>query len=132
MTKSEFISRLAARVPRSMAGDCRVVVDTIFEALATTLASGDRIEIWGFGAFGIRYRPPRTARNPKTGTTVAVPAKAVPYFKAGKLLRETVATVANRGEPSPRYRLDDLLAQIPPGTRFEEFDVGPAVGREVL
>lgn len=100
MTKSEFISRLAARVPRLMVGDCRVAVDTIFEALATTLASGDRVEIRGFGAFGIRYHLPRTARNPKTGTTVAVLGKAVPYFKAGKLLRETVATVANRRAPS--------------------------------
>lgn len=132
MTKSELITHLAARFPRLLAGDCRVAVDTVIDALTATLSNGDRIEIRGFGAFCIHYRQPRTARNPKTGATVAVPEKSVPHFRAGKLCREMVATAAIGRAPSREYRLNDLLAQIPPGTRFEEFDVGPAVGREVL
>lgn len=132
MTKSELITRLAVRFPSLTVGDCRDAADTIFEALAATLANGDRIEIRGFGTFTICYRSPRNARNPKTGATVAVPGKAVPHFRAGKLLREMVTSSTNRRALSPQYQLDDLLAQIPPGTRFEEFDVGRAVGREVL
>lgn len=54
MTKSELITRLATRVPRLMVGDCRAAVDTIFEALAATLANGDRVEIRGFG-IGIHF-----------------------------------------------------------------------------
>lgn len=109
-----------------------MAVDTIFETLAATLASGDRVEIQGFGTFTICYRPPRTARNPKTGATVAVPGKTVPHFRAGKLFREMVATSSNRRGHSQQHQLDDLLAQIPPGTPFNEFDFGLAVGREVL
>jgi hypothetical protein len=63
---------------------------------------------------------------------VAVPAKAVPHFRAGKLFRQMITTSANRRAHSQQYQLDDLLAQIPPGTRFKEFDFGPAVGRETL
>jgi integration host factor subunit beta len=133
MTKSELITRLVARFPGLLAKDCSLVVDTILDALAATLANGDRIEIRGFGTFSVHHRSPRAARNPKTGTKVAVPGKAVPHFKAGKLFREMVSTSAKPKTSSRKpYRLDDLLAQVPPGMRFEEFDAGPAVGREVL
>ncbi len=132
MTKSELIARLAVRFPSLTVGDYRDTADTIFEALAATLANGDRVEIRRFGTFTICYRPPRTARNSKTGATVAMPGKTVPHFRAGKLVKEMVATATNRGAPSRRNRLDDLLTQIPPGTRFEEFDFGPTVGREAL
>lgn len=59
--------------------------------MATALVTGGRVEIRGFGSFGLNYRPPRTARNPKTGTPVDVPGKWTPHFKAGKELRERVA-----------------------------------------
>ncbi|MEO5658133.1 MAG: HU family DNA-binding protein, partial [Nitrospiria bacterium] len=55
-----------------------------------TLARGDKIEIRGFGSFRLRNRRTREGRNPKTGTTVQVPAKRVPFFKAGKELKELV------------------------------------------
>jgi integration host factor subunit beta len=60
--------------------------------------NGQRIEIRGFGSFGISYRPPRTGRNPKSGENVAVPEKFVPHFKAGRELRERVDAEKSRGE----------------------------------
>jgi integration host factor subunit beta len=132
MTKTELIARLAARSPGLQVKDSSVAVDTILDALAATLSNGDRIEIRGFGAFSICYRAPRAGRNPKTGAAVAVAGKVVPRFKTGKLLREAIDSASARSGPSPQDRLNDLMAQIPPGTRFEEIDFGPAVGRELL
>ena len=59
-------------------------------ARLSAIAKGERIEIRGFGSFGLNYRPPRTGRNPKSGEKVQVPEKHVPHFKAGKELRERV------------------------------------------
>jgi integration host factor subunit beta len=87
MIRSELINRLAALFPQFTPKDTELAVKAILEALSNTLAKGDRIEIRGFGSFGLNYRPPRTGRNPKTGEAVPVPAKAVPHFQAGKELR---------------------------------------------
>ncbi len=62
----------------------------ILDAMAQGLATGQRIEIRGFGSFDLNYRPPRVGRNPKSGDRVQVPEKYVPHFKAGKELRERV------------------------------------------
>jgi integration host factor subunit beta len=67
-----------------------LIVSTIFDEITEALARGDRVELRGFGAFSIKRREPRTGRNPRTGTAVSVSAKAVPYFKPGKELRERV------------------------------------------
>ena len=61
---------------------------TIFEEIATALARGDRVELRGFGAFSVKHRDARTGRNPRTGDTVEVSRKAIPFFKTGKQLRE--------------------------------------------
>ncbi len=90
MIRSELINRLAALFPQFTLKDTELVVKAILEALSNTLAKGDRIEIRGFGSFGLTYRPPRTGRNPKTGEAALVPAKAVPHFRAGKELRTKV------------------------------------------
>lgn len=90
MTKSELIARLAARYPQLVAKDAELAVKTILDAMAESLAHGQRIEIRGFGSFSLNYRPPRVGRNPKTGDKVSVPEKYVPHFKAGKELRERV------------------------------------------
>src|SRR5476651_2693421 len=90
MTKSELIARLAERHPQLVPKDSELAVKMILDAMSQTLAKGDRIEIRGFGSFGLNYRPPRTGRNPKTGEKVQVPRKYVPHFKAGKELRERV------------------------------------------
>ena len=90
MTKSELIARLAGRYPQLVAKDAEFAVKTILDAMTSSLVSGQRIEIRGFGSFGLNYRPPRTGRNPKSGDKVQVPEKFVPHFKAGKELRERV------------------------------------------
>lgn len=90
MTKSELIAKLAARHTQAGATDAELAVNTIFDAMSSALASGQRIEIRGFGSFGINYRAPRAARNPMTGEKLLVPEKCVPHFKAGKELRERV------------------------------------------
>jgi len=90
MTKSELIARLSVRHPHLVAKDAELAVKTILEAMASSLAQGQRIEIRGFGSFTLNYRPPRVGRNPKTGGKVNVPEKFVPHFKAGKELRERV------------------------------------------
>jgi len=90
MTKSELIARLAGRYPQLVAKDAEFAVKTILDTMTLSLVSGQRIEIRGFGSFGLNYRPPRTGRNPKSGDKVQVPEKFVPHFKAGKELRERV------------------------------------------
>jgi integration host factor subunit beta len=90
MTKSELIEILAHKQPQLNSKDVELAVKTILEHMAQVLASGERIEIRGFGSFSLHYRPPRIGRNPKTGESVQLGAKYVPHFKPGKELRERV------------------------------------------
>ena len=90
MTKSELIARLAERNPHLYQRDVERIVATIFDEIAIALARGDRVELRGFGAFSVKQRESRTGRNPRTGETVSVPSKSVPYFKTGKDLRDRV------------------------------------------
>ena len=96
MTKSELIAELAAANPHLTGRDVELIVSTIFEEITSALARGSRVELRGFGAFTVKRRDARTGRNPRTGEAVPVDEKAVPFFKAGKELRERV----NRG-PKP-------------------------------
>ena len=93
MTKSELIEILSRRQPHLKADDVDLAVKSLLEMMGGALAHGERIEIRGFGSFSLHYRPPRLGRNPKTGDSVALPAKHVPHFKAGKELRERVSGV---------------------------------------
>ncbi len=88
MTKSELIARLAERNPHLYQRDVERIVTTIFDEIAGALARGDRVELRGFGAFSVKTRSPRQGRNPRTGETVSVEGKAIPFFKTGKQLRE--------------------------------------------
>jgi len=90
MTRSELIQQLATQFPQLTLKDVELTVRTMLDEMARTLSKGNRIEIRGFGSFGINHRPPRKGRNPKSGETVMVPAKYVPHFKAGKDMRERV------------------------------------------
>lgn len=65
-------------------------VNAVFEALQDIIANGDKISLVGFGAFGTVERSERTGRNPQTGKPMTIPARTVPYFKAGKVLKEAV------------------------------------------
>ena len=93
MTKSELIEILSRRQPHLKAEDVDLAVKSLLEMMGSALSQGDRIEIRGFGSFSLHYRPPRMGRNPKTGESVALPAKHVPHFKPGKELRERVSDV---------------------------------------
>lgn len=90
MTRSELIERLAGLFPKLLLKDTEQSLMLILGAMSEALGRGDRVEIRGFGSFSANHRKPRTARNPKTGESVQVPAKAVPHFKAGKELRGRV------------------------------------------
>jgi integration host factor subunit beta len=90
MTKSELIERLAKHYPQLTVKDVKIAANMVLDEMCSSLAKGERIEIRGFGAFGLNYRPPRNGRNPKSGKPVKVPAKYVPHFKPGKELRERV------------------------------------------
>jgi integration host factor subunit beta len=90
MTKSELIEAIAREQSHLAYRDVELAVKCMIEQMSQSLASGERIEIRGFGSFSLHYRPPRVGRNPKTGDSVALAGKYVPHFKPGKELRERV------------------------------------------
>ena len=95
VTKSELMEVLSRKQPQLAYKDIELAVKTILEQMTQSLATGDRIEIRGFGSFSLHYRPPRMGRNPKTGDPVPLSGKYVPHFKPGKELRERVNASAN-------------------------------------
>lgn len=90
MTKSELVSRLAEAHPQFFQKDVERVVTTVFEEITGALSRGERVELRGFGAFSVKTREARSARNPRTGDGVDVPEKHLPFFKTGKKLRDRV------------------------------------------
>ncbi|MEL6257996.1 MAG: integration host factor subunit beta [Pseudomonadota bacterium] len=90
MLRSELVEKLAQENPHLRQEHAEKIVDVVLEEIAAALARGDRVELRGFGAFSVRERDARTGRNPRTGEPVEVPAKRVPFFKAGKDLRMRV------------------------------------------
>jgi len=88
MIRSELLQALAKDNPELRADEVEQVVDIFFDEIAARLAEGGRVELRGFGAFSTRQRDARTGRNPRSGDSVSVPAKRVPYFKPGKEIRE--------------------------------------------
>ena len=90
MTKSELIEVIARKQKHLPTKDIELAVKHLLETMRDALASGDRIEIRGFGSFSLHFRPPRIGRNPKTGESVALEGKYVPHFKPGKDLRDRV------------------------------------------
>ena len=98
MTKADLVDQVTALGDLTRR-DGEVIVDTLFDSVIGAVRAGDKVEVRGFGSFRSRQRKPRTGRNPKTGASVAVPAKRVPFFKPSKELRDLV----NPGEtPSAR------------------------------
>ena len=88
MIRSELLSAIAAENPGLRAEEVEQVVEIFFDEVSERLVEGGRVELRGFGAFSTRERQARIGRNPRTGETVEVPAKRVPYFKPGKEIRE--------------------------------------------
>jgi integration host factor subunit beta len=99
MTKSELIAELSAANPHLRGQDVELIVATIFNEITAALARGERVELRGFGAFTVKHREARTGRNPRTGEAVPVDEKAVPFFKAGKELRQRVNLGRREGRP---------------------------------
>lgn len=89
MTKADLVERIAAKVNLSKK-DSEIVVNTVFRCIIEALARDDKVELRGFGSFRTRERKPRIGRNPKTGESVKVPQKRVPFFKPGKNLKKLV------------------------------------------
>lgn len=87
MIRSELLQALARENPGLKPDEIEKVVTTFFDEIANRLAKGGRVELRGFGAFSTRERDARKGRNPRTGDTVDVPGKRVPYFKPGKEMR---------------------------------------------
>ncbi|MCB5945865.1 integration host factor subunit beta [Acidocella sp. KAb 2-4] len=97
MTRSELIASLAEDNPHLTVAEVERIVSTLFDEMTAALARGERVELRGFGAFTVKARQARAGRNPRTGETVQVAQKAVPFFKAGKELRERI----NKPAPAP-------------------------------
>ena len=89
MTKADLVEMVSERITLNKK-QTEVLVETVFGTITKALAKGDKVELRGFGSFRVRTRDPRDGRNPKTGDSIRIPAKKVPFFKAGKELREIV------------------------------------------
>lgn len=92
MTKSQLIAELVERASHISQKDMSLIVDTVFDSMVKALETGDRIELRGFGTFEVRVRDPRQGRNPKSGSKVSLGVRKVPFFKAGKELKEKLNT----------------------------------------
>lgn len=94
MTKSELIEIVSSKVTNFSRKDVEIIVDTLFDSMCSSLSKGDKVEIRGFGSFKIKERDGRQGRNPKSGENIFIESKKVPFFKAGKEIRERI----NNGE----------------------------------
>jgi integration host factor subunit beta len=92
MIRSELLAALSRENPGLRMEEIEKIVGTFFDEIAARLANGGRVELRGFGAFSTRARDARTGRNPRTGETVSVAGKKVPYFKPGKEMRAKLNT----------------------------------------
>ncbi len=99
MLRSELIAKLSEEYSDMRPRDVERIVDVLFDEISNALETGQRVELRGFGAFSVRRRNARTGRNPRTGETVSVDEKFVPFFKAGKELR---ARLNNGEDPEER------------------------------
>ncbi|MBD9528633.1 integration host factor subunit beta [Paracoccus sp. PAR01] len=88
MIRSELIQKISEENPHLFQRDVERIVNTVFDEIIDAMARGDRVELRGFGAFSVKKRDSRQGRNPRTGESVSVDEKHVPFFKTGKLLRE--------------------------------------------
>ena len=88
MIRSELVQIIADQNPHLFQRDVERIVTTVFDEITNAMANGDRVELRGFGAFSVKKRDARIGRNPRTGESVSVSEKHVPFFKTGKLLRD--------------------------------------------
>ena len=107
MIRSKLVIRIAEQNPHLLAREVETVVDTILDRIADALTDGNRVELRDFGTFCVRDHDARAARNPRTGNTVTVPARAHVYFRPGKGMQARL----NRGrvDPEPEQEVERLL-----------------------
>ncbi|MFQ5354127.1 MAG: integration host factor subunit beta [Thermodesulfobacteriota bacterium] len=90
MTKSELIETVSSKVKTFSKKDVEIIVDSLFGSMSESLSKGEKVEIRGFGSFKIKERSGRQGRNPKSGENIYIEPKRVPFFKAGKEIRERI------------------------------------------
>jgi integration host factor subunit beta len=90
VVKSELVHALSEKLPELQQRDVELALNCMLNQMADALVQGERIEIRGFGSFDLRHRPPRIARNPKSGESLSLPAKVAMHFKPGKEMRNRV------------------------------------------
>ena len=90
MTKSELIKRLSSKYTRLKESELEALVNLVLKEISDALIKSERVELRGFGAFSIRERAPRTARNPRTGEKVTVGSRKSIYYRAGKELKDFI------------------------------------------
>ena len=90
MTKSDLILKLTEKYYYLFQKDIYKIIHVFFDSISEALENGDRVELRGFGAFGVKKRKARIGRNPKSGEPVAIPEKNIPFFKMGKKMRERI------------------------------------------
>ena len=88
MNKSDLITKIANLNPRLYQKDATKIINIFFNTIGSAIAQSDRVELRGFGVFGVKERDARIARNPKNGSVVAVPAKKIPFFRMGKSMKD--------------------------------------------
>jgi integration host factor subunit beta len=89
MTKAELVDLIMAGTGVSKK-DTALIINHILDNIGDALVKGDKVELRGFGSFKVKSRKPRLARNPRTGESVSVPAKQVPYFKASIEMKQKI------------------------------------------
>ena len=88
MNKSDLVTKIANLNPSIYQKDAVKIVNVFFNTISNAISQNDRVELRGFGVFGVKQRDARIARNPKNGSVVAVPAKKVPFFRMGKTMKD--------------------------------------------
>ena len=96
MVKSKLVRVLNEKLPELQQRDVEMALNCILGQMADAIAQGERIEIRGFGSFNLHHRPPRIARNPKTGEAVNLPAKIAIHFKPGMEMRNRVNAMRDK------------------------------------
>lgn len=90
MTKSELLDQISVNYPDMKKKQVGFIINALFSSMSEALSGGEKVEIRGFGSFGVRQQKPKNARNPQTGEKIAIPAKITPFFRSAKEIKESL------------------------------------------
>lgn len=135
MTKSQLVDAIAAKAPHVPRQTIEAIVNAVFDSMVEALRDGGRIEVRGFGSLGVKVRPARNGRNPKTGQQVSVPERRTPTFTCGKELRARLnparelsgaaSSSVQRAGSDPAAKLATAAASAEPGGTAMSLSVPP-------